>query len=306
MLLAASRSSFSSRPERRPASLMKASLKHVPPMSRTSPAHGPRCPIRCRSTRSQPTCLHTGKVLIVAGSENDASNNSKGAESYRAAIWDPTGTDREQHRRAEPDLRCLLQRHGRLARRALARRRGHVRLLVHGREPRFHLRSQRRESSCSRRAWSDGRWYATATRSATAAIMAMSPGSLRPAARARPSRSTTSRTPGRDGASPTNVPFGPPLYPRIFLLPNGKVFYTGQGSGAIRTRTAGFSTLRPGPGPFRPPTTRDRSYGSSVILPLLPPSYTPRVMNFGGGSPATAHDGNHRPLRRLPELDAGS
>src|SRR5215471_11355526 len=38
------------------------------------------------------TLLHTGQVLIVAGSENDASNNSNGSESYRAAVWDPTGT----------------------------------------------------------------------------------------------------------------------------------------------------------------------------------------------------------------------
>src|SRR5262249_23451005 len=38
------------------------------------------------------TLLHTGQVLIVAGSENDASNNSKGSESYRSAIWDPSGT----------------------------------------------------------------------------------------------------------------------------------------------------------------------------------------------------------------------
>jgi hypothetical protein len=35
-------------------------------------------------------------------------------------------------------------------------------------------------------------------------------------------------------------------------------------------------------------TTQDRTYGSSVLLPLLPPSYVPRVMNFGGGSPATS------------------
>src|SRR5215470_2696994 len=33
--------------------------------------------------------LHDGRVLIVAGSENDASNNSPGAQSYRNAIWDP-------------------------------------------------------------------------------------------------------------------------------------------------------------------------------------------------------------------------
>src|SRR5215475_12121655 len=36
--------------------------------------------------------LRNGKILIVAGSEADASNNSKGAESYRAAVWDPTGS----------------------------------------------------------------------------------------------------------------------------------------------------------------------------------------------------------------------
>src|SRR5690242_11970307 len=36
--------------------------------------------------------LPSGKVLIVAGSENDAKNNSKGSESYRAAVWNPTGT----------------------------------------------------------------------------------------------------------------------------------------------------------------------------------------------------------------------
>src|SRR4029450_3657613 len=37
--------------------------------------------------------LPNGKVLIVAGSEADASNNSEGAESYRAAVWDPSGTN---------------------------------------------------------------------------------------------------------------------------------------------------------------------------------------------------------------------
>src|SRR4030095_10600941 len=38
------------------------------------------------------TLLRTGEVLIVAGSENDSKNNSKGAESSRNAVWDPTGT----------------------------------------------------------------------------------------------------------------------------------------------------------------------------------------------------------------------
>src|SRR4029077_4111514 len=37
------------------------------------------------------TLLHDGRVLIVAGSENDAYN-SPGADTYRNAVWDPTGT----------------------------------------------------------------------------------------------------------------------------------------------------------------------------------------------------------------------
>jgi len=37
------------------------------------------------------TLLPDGKVLIVAGSENDAHNNQAGAQSFRAAVWDPQG-----------------------------------------------------------------------------------------------------------------------------------------------------------------------------------------------------------------------
>src|SRR5579883_1474837 len=60
-------------------------IPHVQGTWRTLPYLMPINPI---ST----TLLHTGKVLIVSGSENDAYNNSTGAESYRNAIWDPAGT----------------------------------------------------------------------------------------------------------------------------------------------------------------------------------------------------------------------
>ena len=43
----------------------------------------------------QATLLHTGQVLIVAGSENHKESHKEGAESYRAAVWDPTGTTTE-------------------------------------------------------------------------------------------------------------------------------------------------------------------------------------------------------------------
>src|SRR5262249_26187727 len=38
------------------------------------------------------TLLHTGKVLIISGSENDADNAEPYADSYYGAVWDPTGT----------------------------------------------------------------------------------------------------------------------------------------------------------------------------------------------------------------------
>jgi hypothetical protein len=58
------------------------------------------------------TLLNTGKVLIVAGSENDAKNNSHGAESYRNAIWDPTGAT--QNSRSARWTRASRGRHLRL------------------------------------------------------------------------------------------------------------------------------------------------------------------------------------------------
>lgn len=77
----------------------------------------------------------------------------------------------------------------------------------------------------------------------------------------------------------------PPLYPRMHLLPNGKVFYSGSSptSMLFDPSVQSWTTMD---------TTvygSDRSYGSSVLLPLTPANgYDPRVMIFGGGNPATA------------------
>src|SRR6516162_2545969 len=63
-----------------------ANIPHVDGVWRTLPYLMPINPISA-------TLLLNGRVLIVSGSENDASNNSPGSESYRSAVWDPTGTD---------------------------------------------------------------------------------------------------------------------------------------------------------------------------------------------------------------------
>jgi len=78
----------------------------------------------------------------------------------------------------------------------------------------------------------------------------------------------------------------PPLYPRLHLLPNGKVFYSGATpqsrlfDPAVNSWSNVMAYTNYG---------RDRTYGSSVLLPLTPANgYKPKVMIFGGGNPATA------------------
>jgi hypothetical protein len=81
------------------------------------------------------------------------------------------------------------------------------------------------------------------------------------------------------------APWNPDLYPRLHLLPSGKVFYSGAQT---------ISKL------FDPSTTAwntsvattnysgTRTYGTSVLLPLSPNNnYDPKVIIMGGGNPAT-------------------
>ena len=147
----------------------------------------------------------------------------------------------------------------------------------------------------------DGRWYATATTLGDGRVMAFSGLGLSGA-----TNNTVEiydlKNAGAGWTSPVSAPFSPPLYPHMFLLPNGKVFYTGQGSG----QSANAWTFDPMSKTWTlsAATTRARGYGSAVLLPLLPPSYTPKVMNFGRRQSSYGYYRDHRPLRCLAQLDA--
>jgi hypothetical protein len=117
--------------------------------------------------------LPNGKVLIVAGSENDASNNSRGAESYRAAVWDPGGTNESSisvqnltydvfcsGTAALFDGRSLIV--GGTSDYSFT---GENRASIFNPATRQYVQSQNMV---------DGRWYATATALADGRIMAMS------------------------------------------------------------------------------------------------------------------------------------
>ena len=237
------------------------------------------------------TLLHNGKVLIVAGSENDATNNSKGSESYRSAVWDPTGT-------TESSIAVQNLTYDVFCSGTAALPDG--RALVIGGTSDYSFKGENRASFfdpasgrfVQSQSMANGRWYATATALSDGRIMAISG--------LDSNGGTTSTVEIYDlkNAGPagwttvTQIPVSPPLYPRQFLLPNGSVFYTGHGSG---TSNANAWIFNPATGTWVSSvgTTGNRSYGSSVLLPLLSPSYTPRVMNFGGG-------GN--PARRSTEI----
>ena len=232
------------------------------------------------------TLLRTGKVLIVAGSENDAHNNSEGSESYRAAVWDPAGTTQSSIvvQNLEYDVFCSGTA-------ALP----DGRPLVVGGTSDYSFTGDNRasffdpatEKFVQSQSMVDGRWYATALTLGDGRIMAFSGTKLGGGTNNTVEIYRIGST-GTGWSSPAAAPFVPPLYPRMALLPNGKVFYTGHGSG---TSNANGYTFDPVAGTWTStlPTTGNRSYGSAVILPLVPPAYTPKVMMFGGGgNPATS------------------
>jgi PKD repeat protein len=256
-----------------------SNIPHVQGVWRTLPYLAPINPISA-------TLLHTGKILIVAGSENDANNNSPGAESYRNAVWDPAGADQSSItvQSISYDVFCS----------------GTVALpdgrsLVIGGTSDYSFKGDNRASifdpGTSRflqsQSMVDGRWYGTATTLGDGRVMAFSGLNL-----AGGTNNTVEiydvKNAGAGWTSPVTAPFSPPLYPRMFLLPTGKIFYNGQGGGGSNASGWIFDPASPA-WTQSAATTRDRTYGSAVLLPLLPPSYTPKVMNFGGGpNPASA------------------
>jgi hypothetical protein len=242
------------------------------------------------------TLLRTGKVLLVAGSENDSSNNSTGSESYRAAVWDPTGTSESsftvQHLIYDtfcsgaavlPDGRALI-----VGGSSTYQFTGENRASIFDPETLGYLQAQ---------AMVDGRWYATVTALGDGRLMAWS--GLNSLGGTNSSVEIYSlRAAGTGWAAPITGSPTPPLFPRMTLLPNGTVFWSGQGTDPPPGNAWIFDPVN-ATWTVSVPTTMDRHYGSSVLLPLLPPSYAPRVMNFGGGDPAT-------PTTEIIDLSASS
>jgi len=217
--------------------------------------------------------LRTGKILVVSGSGNVPSNTN-----YQAGIWDPaTGTVTTQP--LAWDMFCngmVILPDGRP-------------FVVGGTlayDP-FHGYAKTAAYDPSTGQFTDlqsmahGRWYPTATTLGDGTVMAFSGLS-----ETGPTNTAVEIYTAGSGWS-QEYPSGwtPPLYPRLHVLPNGNVFYSGPTNRSMMfdSTTHNWSYVA---------TTNyssGRTYGSSVLLPLTPANaYQPRVMIFGGGNPATA------------------
>jgi hypothetical protein len=92
-------------------------------------------------------------------------------------------------------------------------------------------------------------------------------------------------TPGAGWSAPVGAGWTPPLYPRMYVLPSGKLFYSGP---TVISRLLDPSTLT-WSSVANTNYANSRTYGSSVLLPLtLANNYAPKVLTMGGGNPSTA------------------
>lgn len=218
--------------------------------------------------------LRTGRVLVVSGSENDPT-----VTTYRAAVWDP-GSGSMAVQDIPWDLFCngmsflpdgrVLTTGGNLQYNPF---RGIRTTTVF--DPVTEQFSQLQDMA-------RGRWYPSNLALGDGRTMTFS-GWLEGGGTNNAVELYS--VPG--GWSPERfAPFTPPLYPWLHLLPDGRVFQAGAGvtshvfHPATQTWTTGVATTN---------YPDERTYGSSVLLPLRPgEGHRARIMIMGGDNPATA------------------
>jgi hypothetical protein len=227
--------------------------------------------------------LHTGKVLIVAGSENNPTEHK--LQLSKAAVWDLGGGNISLGTitRTEDltwDVFCngwAFFRDGRC-------------LIIGGTsqydpfygEPRTTVFDPLVEKFSQMQYMAHGRWYATGIVLPDARIMTFSGYTETGAV----NNQVEFYTVGSGWSNPVAAPFSPTLYPWLHVLPDGCVFHSGSSAYSNMflpsTQTWMMNIAKTSTGLYR-------KYGSSVLLPLLPPNYAARVMILGGGIPnATA------------------
>ena len=218
--------------------------------------------------------LHNGKVLVVSGSGNEAGNTN-----YQAGIFDPaTGLVTTQPIAWDmfcnsmailPDGRPLISGG------TLQYDPFHGEFHAAAYNPATNLFSNVQSMAV-------GRWYPTSTALGDGRQMLFSGldvnGATTPAIQFF--------TAATGWSSPVNAPWIPPLYPRMTLLPNGTVFYSGPGASSAlfdpASQNWSLNQAQTNYGGYR-------GYGTTVLLPMTPANnYVPKIMIMGGANPSTS------------------
>jgi hypothetical protein len=218
--------------------------------------------------------MNNGDVLIVAGSGNVATETN-----FQAAVWD-SGSQTFLTRALAWDMFCngmVVLHDGRVLVNG-----GNLQYDPFFGEPRNAVFDPATGLFTNIQNMAHGRWYPTVTTLGDGRVMTFS-GLLETGGT---NTAVEIYTVGSGWSPEYPAGWTPPLYPRMHLSTDGRVFYAGSGRGsrffnpATKTWTAVVATTN---------YTGSRSYGTSVLLPLTPANgYRSRVMIFGGGSPATA------------------
>jgi hypothetical protein len=219
--------------------------------------------------------MNNGRVLIVSGSGNVATETN-----FQSAVWDPASETFQPRPLTAWDMFCngmVVLHDGRVFING-----GNLRYDPFYGEPRNAVYDPATGVFTDVESMAHGRWYPTTTTLGDGSVMTFS--GLRETGGTN--TSVEIYTVGSGWSAEFPAGWTPPLYPRMHLSTDGRVFYAGS------TRSSRF---------FNPSTktwsaivattnyTGSRSYGTSVLLPLTPANgYRPRVMIFGGGNPATA------------------
>src|SRR5262249_3213023 len=219
------------------------------------------------------TLLHNGKILIVSGSGNVAGNNN-----FQAGIFDPASGSVTTMPVAWdmfcnamvvlPDGRAFVNGGPLQSDPFPGALPSSVYVLATG-------------QFTDVQSMAHGRWYPTVT--------TLGDGSLMTFSGLTETGGTNSTveiyTVGSGWSVQYGSPFTPPLYPRMHLITNGKVFYSGSGTSS-RYFDPSTHTLSAVVATAVPPVTP--TYGTSFPLPLSPANnYKPIVMIMGGGNPST-------------------
>jgi Domain of unknown function (DUF1929)/PKD domain len=221
-----------------------------------------------------PTVLNNGRVLIVSGSGNVATETN-----FRSTIWDPlAGTFNTRSHAWDmfcngmvvlPDGRVMIGG-GNLAYDPF---RGHKKTTLY--DPVTNTFTDVQDMA-------HGRWYPTPTVLGDGSAMIFS--GLDELTGAT-NTAVEIYTLGSGWSQQYPAGWTPPLYPRMHLITDGRVFYSGSGRGSrlfdpgTKTWSSVVATTN---------YSGTRTYGTSVLLPLSGANgYKSRVMILGGGNPAT-------------------